>query len=56
MCEALAEALGPVDAVRLLQSFDLGKGDYTEERAQVLDLEFDEIVKGIEKRSKIRAS
>jgi hypothetical protein len=26
--EALAEALGPVDAVRFLQSFDLGKGDY----------------------------
>jgi hypothetical protein len=28
--EALAEALGPVDAVRFLQSFDLGSGDYTE--------------------------
>jgi hypothetical protein len=50
--EALAEALGPVDAVRFLQSFDLGKGDYTKERAQVLDLELDEIVKGIEKRRK----
>jgi hypothetical protein len=51
--EALAEALGPVDAVRFLQSFDLGKGDYTKERAQVLDLELDEIVKGIEKRRKM---
>ncbi len=51
--EALAKALGPVDAVRFLQSFDLGKGDYTKERAQVLDLELDEIVKGIEKRRKL---
>lgn len=51
--EALAEALGPVDAVRFLQSFDLGKGDYTKERAQVLDLELDEIVRGIEKRRKL---
>jgi hypothetical protein len=50
--EALAEALGPVDAVRFLQSFDLGKGDYTKERAQVRDLELDEIVKRIEKRRK----
>jgi len=47
--EALAEALGPVDAARFLQSFDLGKGDYTKERAHVLNLELDEIVKGIEK-------
>lgn len=37
---------------RLLQSFDLGKGDYARERAHVLDLELDEIVKGIEKRRK----
>jgi hypothetical protein len=42
-----------VDAVRFLQGFDLGKGDYTKERAQVLDLELDEIVKGIEKRRKV---
>lgn len=51
--EALSEALGPVDAVRFLQSFALGKGDYTKERGQVLDLELDEIVKGIEKRRKL---
>ncbi len=51
--EALAEALGPVDAVRFLQSFDLGRGDYTKERAQVLGLELEEIVKGIEKRRKL---
>ena len=48
--EALADALGPVDAVRFLQSFDLGRGDYTKERSQVLDLTLDEIFRGIEKR------
>ncbi len=31
--EALAEALRPVDAVRFLQSFDLGSGDSTEAHA-----------------------
>jgi hypothetical protein len=52
--EALAEALGPVDAVRFMQRFNLGKGYYTKERAQVLGLELDEIVKGIEKRRKMK--
>ena len=50
--EALAEALGPVDAVRFLQSFDLGRGDYTKERAEMPDLELDEIIEAIEKRRK----
>jgi hypothetical protein len=50
--EALAEALGPMDAVRFLQSFDLGRGDYTKERSHVLGLTRDEIFKGIEKRKK----
>ena len=54
--EALAEALGPVDAVRFLQSFDLGRDDYTKERDQVLGLEFDEIVLGIEKKRKREAA
>ena len=48
--EALAEALGPVDAVRFLQSFDLGRGDYTKERSHVLDLTLDEILRGIERQ------
>ena len=51
--EALAEALGPLDAVRFLQSFDLGRGDYTKERSHVLGLTLDEIFMGIEKRRKI---
>ncbi len=50
---ALAEALGQVDAVRFLQSFDLGRGDYTKERARVLELELDDIVKEIKKRRKL---
>ncbi|MDD2754362.1 MAG: hypothetical protein PHS80_02425 [Methanothrix sp.] len=50
--EALAEALGPVDAVRFLQSFDLGRGDYTKERSHVLDLTLDEIFKDIEKQKR----
>ena len=50
--EALAVALGPVDAVRFLQIFELGKGDYTKDRAKLLDIEIDEIVREIEKRKK----
>lgn len=50
--EALAEALGPLDAVRFLQSFDLGRGDYTKERSHVCDLGIDEIFKGIERMKK----
>ena len=51
--EALAEALGPLDAVRFLQSFDLGRGDYTKERSHVLGLTLNEIFMGIEKRKDI---
>lgn len=46
--DALAEALGPVDAVRFLQSFGLGRGDYARERSHVLGLTLDEIFMGIE--------
>jgi hypothetical protein len=51
--DALAEALGPVDMARFLQSFDLGRGDYTKEREKWLDQGLEEIVKEIEKRRKI---
>lgn len=51
--DALAEALGPVDAVCFLQSFDRGRGDYTKERSHVLGLTLDEIFTGIEKRKKL---
>ncbi|HTE18773.1 MAG TPA: hypothetical protein VK689_10395 [Armatimonadota bacterium] len=41
---ALREALGPVDAIRFLQMFDLGSGDYTAERDEILgDPSLDEL-------------
>lgn len=33
---ALTRALGPVEAIRFLQQFDLGSGDYTAERARLI--------------------
>jgi hypothetical protein len=50
--DALAEALGPVDMARFLQSFDLGRGDYTKEREKWLDQGLEEIVEEIKKRRK----
>jgi hypothetical protein len=46
--EVLAEGLGSIEMVRFIQSFDLGKGDYTKERFQWLDQSMDEIVREIE--------
>lgn len=34
--EALKRDLGVVDTVRFLQQFDMGKGDYTQERSAIL--------------------
>lgn len=48
--DALAEALGPVDMVRFLQSFDLGSGDYTKQRAKWLNQSLEEIVGEITRR------
>lgn len=48
--DALADALGPVDMVRFLQSFDLGSGDYTKERAKWLDQSLEEILGEIKSR------
>ena len=33
---ALANSLGPVDAIRFLQQYDSGHGDYTAERKKLL--------------------
>ena len=35
--DALVKELGPVDAVRFLQIYDSGSGDYTKERKQWLE-------------------
>jgi len=48
--EILAKGLGPIEMVRFIQSFDLGKGDYTKERFQWLDLSMEEIVREIEEK------
>ena len=36
--DALVKVLGPLDAVRFLQIYDPGSGDYTKERKQWLEL------------------
>jgi hypothetical protein len=35
--QALVDALGYADAIRFLRQYDLGQGDYTQERHQWLD-------------------
>ncbi len=49
--EALAEALGPVGMIRFLQQFDIGNGNYTEERRKWLDdLTIDDVVTKIKSK------
>jgi len=49
--DALARELGSADFVRFLQMFEMGRGDYTEERRQWLDgLDGETIVEMIRKR------
>lgn len=51
--EALFERLGAADALRFLQQFSSGSGDYTSERAEWLDrLSIEEIARSIENRRK----
>jgi hypothetical protein len=49
--EILNRELGPVGMVRFLQQFEMGKGNYTEERHQWLDkFTVDEIANQIQKK------
>jgi hypothetical protein len=49
--EILNRELGPVGMVRFLQQFEMGQGNYTEERHQWLDeLTVDEIANQIQKK------
>ena len=50
--DALAEALGPVDMARFLQSFDLGSGNYIKERSKWLDQSLEEILEVIKRKRK----
>jgi hypothetical protein len=52
---ALVERLGVSDALRFMQQYDLGQGDYTQERHEWLDsLSVDDIVRDIEEMRKSR--
>ncbi|MFZ3166146.1 MAG: hypothetical protein WA130_00935 [Candidatus Methanoperedens sp.] len=54
--EILAKSLGPIEMVRFIQSFDMGRGDYTKERSQWISENLDEIFKEIkEKRTSVIA-
>jgi len=49
--DALAKALGPLGMVRFLQQYDMGSGDYTQDRKQWLNGEtVGNIVKEIKTR------
>ncbi len=51
--EALAKTLGPVGMVRFLQQFEVGSGDYTKEREELLEgMSVKSIVKEIKSRRK----
>ncbi len=50
---ALIERLGPTDAIRFIQQFDTGHGDFTKDRRDLFkDLTLDEIIREIEARRK----
>ncbi|MGB7788853.1 hypothetical protein [Methanoregula sp.] len=48
----LVKNLGPADAIRFIQSYTCGSGDYTKERRQWLDEDFDTVMAGIKERRK----
>lgn len=48
---ALVKALGPGDAIRYVNSFDQGSGNYTEEKYQSPDEDFDTVVSRIKTRN-----
>ena len=48
----LVKNLGPADAIRFIQSYTHGSGDYTRERNQVLVKDFDSVMAGIKERRK----
>ncbi|PKL64299.1 MAG: hypothetical protein CVV32_10180 [Methanomicrobiales archaeon HGW-Methanomicrobiales-3] len=48
--QVLVKNLGPSDAIRFIQSYTHGSGDYTKERKQWLTQDFDTIMAGIKER------
>jgi hypothetical protein len=50
--DVLVDKLGPADAIRFLQIYDMGSGDWTKDRKKYLETDPDEIVKNIMERRK----
>jgi len=50
--DVLVDKLGPADAIRFLQIYDMGGGDWTKDRKKYLETDPDEIVKNIMERRK----
>lgn len=51
--EVLVKNLGHADAVRFIQSYSHGSGDYTKDRKNWLETDFDAVTEGImDKRKK----
>ena len=54
--DVLVEKLGPDDAIRFLQIYGTGSGDWTKDRKEILEKEPDKIIKSImERRKKVPA-
>jgi hypothetical protein len=54
--QVLVKNLGPADAIRFIQSYTHGSGDYTKERKQWLEKDFDKIMADINERRKKKIS
>ena len=48
----LVKNLGPADAIRFIQSYTHGSGDYNRERKKWLEKDFDTVMAGIKERRK----
>jgi hypothetical protein len=53
--DVLVKNLGPADAIRFIQSYSHGSGDYTKERKSLLENDFDTVVAGIMERRKTKS-
>jgi len=50
--DVLVERLGPDDAIRFLQIYEPGRGDWTKERRAILEKDPDTIIRNILERRK----
>jgi len=54
--DVLVEKLGPDDAIRFLQIYETGSGDWTKDRKKILEKDPDKIIKSImARRKKVQA-